>query len=163
MADQATTDRSAVHNGIWMDHFASTTVSGHNADDPVAALSVCHDPELGLGRGLGDCQLYAPTAFLLHRPRAYVEAQRWCYEGCSGPKGSCESSCISGVGMQTFKENLDDMRLVGQVCAKAKSMDLADSCVLGAKSYYSFATGGAVPSAYCQQIEDMRLRSVCLR
>jgi len=162
-SSSVTTSSGHAWNGIWMDHFASTTVSGHDADDPVAVLSVCSDPKLGARRGRGDCLLYSATAFLLHRPRAYVAALEWCYDGCAPMGSSCESSCVHGVGMQTFKENLDNMRLVGRVCGKAKTQGLRQGCVSGAKGYYSFATGHTLPAQFCRQIEDSTLSQACMR
>eukprot|EP00439_Symbiodinium_sp_Y106_P073500 s2612_g13.t2 len=140
-------------NGIWMDHFASTTVSGHDADDAQGALSVCTDANAGNGQGKGDCYMYSPTAFLLHRSRSYVEALRWCEKGCSGRSRGCLIGCTNGVGMQTFKENLDNLRLVEKVC-KAAQPGLESGCMHGAYGYYSFAFGRKVPKELCQTIRD---------
>eukprot|EP00928_Gymnodinium_smaydae_P028671 TRINITY_DN21813_c0_g1_i1.p1 TRINITY_DN21813_c0_g1~~TRINITY_DN21813_c0_g1_i1.p1 ORF type:complete len:497 (+),score=30.36 TRINITY_DN21813_c0_g1_i1:192-1682(+) len=153
---------STLWNGIWMDHFASTTVSGSDADDPVLVMSVCSDPELGAKHGSADCFYYAPTAFLLHRPRAYVAAFRWCDDGCAVAGSSCYGPCSEGIGSQTLKENLDNMRLVGQVCAKASSIRLQSLCISGANTYYQFATGESMPLRYCNQIEHPALKSTCI-
>mmetsp|Transcript_30042 Transcript_30042/g.87247 ORF Transcript_30042/g.87247 Transcript_30042/m.87247 type:complete len:112 (+) Transcript_30042:204-539(+) len=107
-------------------------------------------------------RLYAPTAFLLHRQRSYADALRWCYDGCAGNR-VCETLCVEGVGMQTFKENLDDLQLVGRVCAQAKSDALALSCVRGAFAYYEFAKGCKVPADLCNQFDSQAFRRACLR
>lgn len=147
-----------VWNGVWMDHFASTPVSGHDADDPEMTLGVCTDTWASSARGAADCWMYAPTAFLLHRPRAYVDAIDWCRRGCARNSG-CLSSCIQGVGMQTMKENLDDMRLVESVCTSAGGM--ATACVQGGTGYYYFATGHNVPDALCRTMRRADLRRAC--
>ena len=65
---------STCMNGVWMDHWASTRVSG-GADldlDPAGALAVCSSAP---ARPMtSTCALYAPTAYLLHHPRDYAGA-----------------------------------------------------------------------------------------
>ena len=86
-----------------MDYFASTTVSGGLADDPTTVLGLC------IRYAAGDCFQYAPTGFLLHRPRAYVEALEWCRVGCAG-HAHCLRSCSAGVGSQTHTAGLQSLR-----------------------------------------------------
>mmetsp|Transcript_31999 Transcript_31999/g.74997 ORF Transcript_31999/g.74997 Transcript_31999/m.74997 type:complete len:487 (+) Transcript_31999:72-1532(+) len=157
--------RQELWNGIWMDHFASTTVSGHDVDDPSAVLSICVDEEVANHRGTGDCFMYSPTSFLLHRPQAYEAAHDWCRDGCMGLPNhadECLGGCTFGVGMQTMKESMDSMHLVNTVCLKASSPTLKHRCISGATSYYSFATGSRPPSSYCSQL-DASLISGCQR
>jgi len=156
-----------VWNGIWMDHFASTAYAAHDADDPAMVLMVCYG-NAAKHRGDGDCAMYSPTAFLLHRPRAYVPAQQWCRDGCEGVlKGvgadACEGTCVSGVGMQTLKENMENLVLLGRVCNKARTSQLASRCIFGAKGYYSFAMGHSIPDTLCAQIEIPTLQAACKR
>lgn len=148
-------------NGLWMDHFASTTFSSFDVDDAAATLSVCVDLDAGNGRSSGDCFMYSPTAFLLHRPRAYKNALKWCRKGCQGRSG-CRGACISGVGMQTFKENLDSMRLVQEVC-NAAGKDHSHGCMSGAMGYHTFAFGTRVPKALCEPMKEDALKRICIR
>jgi len=159
--------KADVWNGIWMDHFASTEYSGHDADDPAMALSICYEAVFKK-RGLGDCTLYSPTAFLLHRPRAYVEALTWCQQGCFGiltdpAASSCERSCVTGVGMQTLKENMDNVTVLGRVCDQVRASGHIQACLNGAKGYYSFAMGGKFPVARCSEIDVPRVAKACKR
>lgn len=154
-----------VWNGIWMDHFASTEYAGHDADDPGMAIGICYFAGAG-NRGQGDCEMYSIQAFLLHRPRAYIPAHRWCQDGCfEAQEGAgatrCESGCVGGVGMQTMKENMDNMVLVGEVCKHARSRQLSVNCIGGATGYYSFAMGHGIPVSRCNQLDEPALRAAC--
>lgn len=154
-----------VWNGIWMDHFASTEYAGHDADDPGMAIGICYFAGAG-NRGQGDCEMYSIQAFLLHRPRAYIPAHRWCQDGCSeAQEGAgatrCESGCVGGVGMQTMKENIDNIVLVGEVCNHARTPQLSVNCIVGAMAYYSFAMGHGIPLSMCNQLDEPALRAAC--
>jgi hypothetical protein len=139
---------SVCENGLWMDHFASTQVAGEL--EP-SSLGICE--ALASSRSRGDCVMYAPTEFLLHYPRQYTAAIEFCNEGL---QGYFANTCVSGVGMQTFKENIQDLGLVEQVCIFAPS-NQRDLCFRGALNYYSFAMGGKkLPASMCEKLVTFR-------
>jgi len=156
---RSSSDQRTCINGLWMDYFAFTAVANDDADPTSNPLAVCIivDP--------GTCYMYAPTAFLLHRPRAYTQALDWCVDSCKNlpayRTGGCTLGCIGGVGMQTFKENLDDLRIVEAVCLVLKGASQRSKCFNGALGYYSFAMRTAVPASLCNQLKVPEFKSLC--
>jgi hypothetical protein len=73
----------------------------------------------------GDCYMYAPTYYLARNPDDYAGALRWC-KSAELPH---QETCISGVGSQMIKDNINSPLSVESVCMRDTSDTAA--CVEG--------------------------------
>jgi hypothetical protein len=72
------------------------------------------------------CYVYVPTYFLGKNPGEYDEALDWCLDSETQWRGLC----VSGVGSEALKQNVDNPALVERLCARAGKFE-AD-CMGGA-------------------------------
>lgn len=153
--------RRACENGVWMDYFVSSRFEGafsFDAASAISSLALCTKSATTIAN---DCALYSPTEYLLHRPRDYEGALRWCLEGDAGTLmnrgASLQMSCVGGVGMQTAKENLRDYSKLEQVCLTAPTSAYQKKCVSLRFVYRSFSTGEShMPPETCQQMDHFQ-------
>eukprot|EP00405_Crypthecodinium_cohnii_P020158 CAMPEP_0206465432 /NCGR_PEP_ID=MMETSP0324_2-20121206/27823_1 /ASSEMBLY_ACC=CAM_ASM_000836 /TAXON_ID=2866 /ORGANISM="Crypthecodinium cohnii, Strain Seligo" /LENGTH=452 /DNA_ID=CAMNT_0053938283 /DNA_START=146 /DNA_END=1504 /DNA_ORIENTATION=+ len=154
-----------VYAGALIGHFHGTGTSSSYPDSPAASISVCYADAVKK-RGNQNCLRSVPIAYLILRPRAYVEALKWCWQGCyellSGSEASqCEQYCVGGVAMETVKENLDDVAAFGPVCEQVRQPEHVATCVQHAKDAYLLGTGIPISDADCSLIESQRVASAC--
>jgi hypothetical protein len=141
-------------NGIWMDHFASTSISSEL--DPVEAMQVC---DLATERGRTVCLAYAPTEFLLHYPGKYKEAMTYCSTLREKSNTLVDVfTCVGGVGWQTAKEHMDDFPEIERICQSAPiDAMFKDECFDNALTYYKTATASdTVPARLCEDLDHFK-------
>jgi hypothetical protein len=139
-------------NGLWMDHFASTKVSGML--EP-SSLHVCSLSKADLWA----CGTYSPTEYLLHYPRDYTGAVQFCLEGFSNDSGF-SNRCVKGVGMQAAKENIHDYWPVEEAGLTVPE-NLQWGYFKEAIHYYSMATGSTIPASMCENL--VVFKDQCMR
>jgi hypothetical protein len=130
-------------NGLWMDHYASTKVSGML--EP-SSLNVC----LLAKADLWACANYAPTEYLLHYPRAYSGAVQFCLAGFSYDSRFSDN-CVRGIGNQAAKENLHDYWPVEEAGLTVPE-HLQKGFFHEAIKYYSMSTGSKIPPSMCENL-----------
>jgi hypothetical protein len=131
-------------NGLWMDHFASTRVSGMLEPSSLEVCSLAQSDSWA-------CGIYSPTEFLLHYPRAYKEAVQFCQTGFANDTHH-EHVCINGVGMQAAKENLHDYLPVEEACLTVPK-GLQWAFFHEAIHYYTMSTGQSkIPPSLCENL-----------
>jgi hypothetical protein len=130
-------------NGLWMDHFASTKVSGML--EP-SSLHVCR---LAMN-DLWGCGTYSPTEYLLHNPGAYSEAVQFCLAGFIDDS-RFSNHCVNGVGMQVTKENMHNFWPV-EVTGLTVPENLQRGFFHAALRFYGIATGSSVPPSMCENL-----------
>jgi hypothetical protein len=138
-----TTFAKDCENGLWMDHFASTKVSGML--EP-SSLHVC---SLSIA-DVWACGTYSPTEYLLHYPRAYSEAVQFCLVGFSDD-GRFSDTCVKGVGMQAAKENMHDywpVEVAGLTVPKPQQRGFFHEAL----NYYKMSTGSDIPTSMCENL-----------
>ena len=94
---------------------------------------------------LDECYVYAPTEYLLVHPGDYVGALAYCQDPSAKITSSAIRYCVTGVGMQCGKENMDDFFIVEKVCQTLDDVSLGIDCFRTALSYYTMSTGGESP------------------
>ncbi len=85
-----------------------------------------------------DCYLYAPTYFLSLNKNKYVEALTLCKTA----EKEFQLTCISGVGSQTIKENINNPTSVESICIQAGSLEEQNACITGMVGLYINHFGG---------------------
>jgi hypothetical protein len=130
-------------NGLWMDHFESTKVSGML--EP-SSLHVC----LLSKADFWACGNYAPTEYLLHYPRAYSGAVQFCLTGFQDDSRFSDN-CVKGVGMQAAKENIHDYWPVEEAGLTVPAY-LQKGFFHAAIHYYLMATGSTIPPSMCENL-----------
>lgn len=139
--EKTTTDTSNCQNGIWMDHFAATQLTAQL--DP-SLLQLCTTLP-----STWACQVYAPTEYILHHPRDYAGAIKYCEEGLA----SNSDSCIDGVGAQSAKENMHDFLFVEAACLNTQIARQQKSCFGSGLLYYTTASGDLkIPASLCENL-----------
>ena len=114
-------------NGLWIDHFASTRVSG--VLEP-SSLQVCTT----IAQGASYCTIYAPTEYLLYYPTDYTGAIQFASKLLRITKWL--QFCIEGVDRQAAKENLRDYLPAEEACMAAPTK-VPFPCFHQALNYYS--------------------------
>lgn len=146
----------ACENGAWMDFFVSSRFEGGFSFDLSSSsrsFELCANSATLIS---SDCALYAPTEYLIHRPRDYEGAIQWCLAGDS-ISSSLQMSCVGGVGMQTAKENLRDYQFVEKICLTAPDQSHQNRCMSMSFLYRSFSTGEAkMPEDICLQLQHFK-------
>jgi hypothetical protein len=98
----------------------------------------------------GDCYFYAPTHYLSLHKNAYEAALTWC----AGAETAFIPSCISGVGSQAIKENINNPKYVESVCMNSPTSQRAN-CITGMIGLYINHFGSLEPAkALCPQLES---------
>jgi hypothetical protein len=138
-----TTFAKDCENGLWMDHFASTKVSGML--EP-SSLHVCR---LSIA-DVWACGTYSPTEYLLHHPRAYSEAVQFCLVGFIDDV-RFSNTCVKGVGTQAAKENIHDYWPV-EVAGLTVPENLQSGFFHQALNYYKMSTGSDIPTSMCENL-----------
>jgi len=153
-ACKKTTFAQTCENGLWMDHFASTRVSGMLEPE---SLLVC--PQLATFSF--SCTIYAPTEYLLHYPRAYEQAVVFCNTGLANYT-SLANICVGGVGMQAAKENMQDFAPVERACLSAPNEQQQRECFAQGLYYYTMTTGkSTIPTSVCEHLTTYK--PLCLQ
>lgn len=131
-------------NGLWMDHFAATSMS---AVMDASTREIC---DLSDYQDKDDCGIYLSTAFLLHRPRQYKEAVQFCMDNWEHDS-RVAMTCIGGLGSQMGKENLNDFGPVEETCLLAPSPKVQELCINQAIDYlfYNAGTGTDLTDDTC--------------
>lgn len=147
-----TADTEVCQNGVWMDYFASTRLTDMIEPE---SLKVCEEFSSETLVDF-DCYVYAPTAYLLHNPRDYVGAIRFCIAGLKNP-----DTCILGAGSQAAKENMMDYLPVETACLSAPTTNLAERCFSSALDYHTMSTGSRkIPAFLCDNLTHFK--DMCL-
>lgn len=154
MCNSTAAGTSNCQNGIWMDHFASTRLTTQLEPE---YLHICSEANPS-GRGSSStCEVYAGTEYILHYPRDYAGAIKFCEVGL--PKQP--SFCINGIGAQAVKENIHDFTIGEAACLTAKTSIDRRSCFSFGMAYYNTATGEhKIPAAMCQNLTVYK--SMCM-
>ncbi len=143
-------------NGVFMENF-NTDQKLHpslflNKNDP---FYPCQEQSLG---NKGICYLYAPTYYLSLHKNDYTGALRWC----TGAGFAYQYTCISGVGSQAIKENINDPKFVEGICMSGESAWVAP-CIGGMVGLYINHSGSLLPAKIlCEQLEVSH-RRICHR
>ena len=152
--------QQACENGVWMDYFVSSRFEGafsFDAESAISSLTLCAKSATTIAN---DCALYSPTEYLLHRPRDYKGALRWCLEGDASTLNrgaSLKIMCVGGVGMQTAKENLRDYSKLEEVCLTAPTSAYQKKCASMGFVYRSFSSGEShMPLETCHQMNHFQ-------
>jgi len=104
------------------------------------------------------CYFYAPIYFLSLRNDDYVGAMRWCQ---SAPKGY-PSACTDGLATRIMKQNINNPKLVEQVCVSGVKKQV-NPCIDGMVSYYVVNFNSASSARnMCQKLAPEH-RGQCLR
>lgn len=103
-----------------------------------------------------DCYLYAPTFYLSLHKNEYTQALKWCRNA----EKDYISACISGVGSQAIKENINNPKFVEYICNQGNRQEI-NSCLWGMVSLYTNHYGSLDQAkSLCNQLE-MANRSIC--
>jgi hypothetical protein len=148
---QACNEDQACENGLWHDHFQSTSITGELDGE---ALKIC---DLASPSVHSDCLLYAPTEFLLRYPGQYENAIIYCNSLVTTKD---ILSCVAGVGTQTAKDHMNDFQFVEQVCLSAPNEAYREACFHQGLVYYFMSTGSRVPPRLCQML--VQFKDKCL-
>jgi hypothetical protein len=105
--------RDACRNGVFMENFAADDALHHSRF--VSRETPRFPCESQADADKGNCYIYAPTYFLSQNPGSYEDALGWCLKAELQMRGAC----ISGVGSEAMKQNIDDPDLVQRVCDSA--------------------------------------------
>jgi len=128
-------------NGIWMDYFSNTQLT---AQLEPSSLQVCNNMAASWA-----CQIYSPTEYILHHPRDYAGAIKFCQAGLPSKPGTC----IDGVGGQAAKENMHDFSFVEAACLNAQNPKHQVSCFTHGLSYYTTSSGDLkIPASLCENL-----------
>lgn len=104
------------------------------------------------------CYFYAPIYFLSLHNDDYVGAMRWCQ---SAPKGY-PSACTDGLATRIMKQNINNPKLVEQVCVSGVKKQV-NPCIDGMVSYYVVNFNSASSARnMCQKLSPEH-RGQCLR
>jgi hypothetical protein len=103
-----------------------------------------------------DCYLYAPTYFLSLNKNNYTGALALCE---SAEKGYVDT-CARGVGSQAMKENINNPKLVEDVCMKGKPSQVAP-CIAGMVGLFINHYGSLTPAVELCKTLRYPNRQVC--
>ncbi len=125
---------SACANGVFMQNFNSDEfihpskfLSSKNFFYPCSTLNL---------QDMKNCYLYSPIYFLSKHNNDYLEAFKWCN---TAPIAFI-NVCAMGVGTEMIKQNINNPKLVMQICLKA-SQNEKEACIEGMVGLYVYHYG----------------------
>lgn len=138
---------SACVNGVFMENF-NTDQKIHpsnylNATNPFYPCDKEND------KYKPDCYFYAPIYYLEIHKNAYTPALQWCLTA----ESQYQNDCTAGVGSQAMKENINDPKLVEQLCGEVTDQQ-KKVCIAGMVGLYINNFGSLAPAQkLCNQLE----------
>lgn len=101
------------------------------------------------------CYIYAPVYFLSLHPNQYEKALSWCL----GAKNGNSEACISGVGSQIMKEQLNNTSVIEGECNKAQ-YGTQGMCIAGAATLMAINYGRLDEAkTFCETLSFFNKRS----
>lgn len=146
--------RTTCSNGLFMENFSadqklhlSEYLDENDPLYPCAEQAKSHKE---------NCYLYAPTYFLSLNEGDYAGA----LELCKDAEEPFQKSCARGVGAQTMKENINDLKLVESACESGNPEQI-EPCIKGLVGLYISHHGSPEPAReLCGQLEESN-RQAC--
>jgi hypothetical protein len=130
-----TASRISCINGVFMENFNVDqklhTSKYIKATDP---LYPCPEQKYEYK---SDCYIYAPSYFLSLHKNEYSEALSWCKTA----EKEFQGSCITGVGSQAIKENINNPSFVESICMQGSDEE-KNICISGMVGLYINHFGG---------------------
>lgn len=142
------TKSSSCTNGVFMENF-NTNQKIHPSDylDKNNPFYPCN---LQNEKYKSDCYTYAPTYYLSLNKNDYSKALDWC----KGAEQGYDTICSFGVGSQIIKENINNPKLVEDICMHADK-NLISSCISGMVNLYINHFGNLEPAeSLCNKLEE---------
>ncbi len=124
-------------NGVYMEVFnleiLAKEVAAVNPDDPFFTCSSRTTDK-------SDCYLYVPTYLSQTLGQSYEEI----FVSCHTVESDFVSLCVSGVGAEAVKRNINNLKEVFAICQQAPSESDQISCVQGLVRTYLSQTGSYI-------------------
>ncbi len=150
------TDIKTCANGVFMEQFIMTDHSGHlrEMSHKNTDKSICTQQKKTYQ---ATCLQYAPTAYLEKNKNDYTGA----FSYCTDKDELLVVYCISGVGSQAMKEQINDPSKVATICAGAGQDNYIAACISGASSLYVYHHASAAKAYDVCENELKAYRTIC--
>lgn len=103
----------------------------------------------------GDCYVYTPTYYLGLHKNDYYGALKWCQTA----PNEYRDNCVTGVGSQALKENINSPGMVEEICSRGTSMTSA--CIKGMAGLFINHSGSLEePRRLCGQLREVN-QGIC--
>lgn len=141
--------RTACTNGVFMENF-NTDQKLHPSkflreSDP---FYPCQEQSARYKR---DCYLYAPTYYLSLHKNKYVDALKWC----DNAEPLYKSNCAQGVGNKAIEDNINNPKLVEEICMNSNKSAQVGFCIDGMLGLFINHYGSLEPARkLCEQLES---------
>jgi hypothetical protein len=145
---------SSCVNGVFMENFNSDqklhTSRFLKASNPFYPCEEQKDSHKA------DCYFYAPTYYLTLNKNDYIGALKWCKTA----EQKFQSTCANGIGSEAIKENINNPKLVEEVCMNADRNQVS-SCISGMVGLYINHFGSMQPARELCNILKKSNQSLC--
>lgn len=141
-------------NGAFMEVFNLEVLAKESEYiDPTNPFVACATRE----EAKGDCYLYVPTYLSQTLGMDFAEM----FDACNDAEAAYVTACITGVGSEAMKRNMDRPEAVFGLCNQAGSTNRQEVCTAGAVRMYMNQEGSYTAGvALCEQAPQ-RFRGLC--
>jgi len=145
---------SSCQNGVYMEVFNLEILAKEKElVDPVNPLLTCSKRQ----EGSQDCYLYIPTYLSQTAGMEYTNI----FSECAKLEAVSQITCITGVGSEAIKRNMNDVNSVYELCQKAGSYINQAACASGVVSMYMNQNGSLEAGKELCKITPEYYKDIC--